>query len=752
MYIVDPDKEKLEIAKRYRQVLHALPASTTLKEKREIRKAFNLALDAHKDARRKTGEPYVYHPIEVARIVAGEIGLGAQSVVCALLHDVVEDTEYSLEYIEKHFGAKTASIIDGLTKIEDIPEVEIPSLQAENFRKVIISLSDDVRVILIKMADRLHNMRTLDSMPSDKQIKIASETSFLYAPLALRLGLYAIKSELEDLSMKYTEPEVYRTISQKLRESKTGRQKFIEEFSLPIKESIEKQSLKYFIEGREKSVSSIWSKMKQKEIPFEEVFDVFAIRIILDSKPENEKVDCWKVYSIVTDHYRPQQSRLRDWISTPKANGYESLHTTVMSRTGQWVEVQIRTTRMNEIAERGYAAHWKYKEQGNGSDINLTALDRYLMRVRDLLRSPDSNALAFLDDFKLNLFSDEIFVFTPKGELRTLPVKATTLDFAYAIHSELGNTCIAAKVNHKLAPLNYQLRSGDQIEIITSKKQRPKEEWLNWVVTARARLQIRNAIKEERRAYRTEGREKLLAFFKLAGVEYSRNNRARFMQFKGINSPTDLYYYVAKGFITGKDVKACCQDHSKSGWFDFITRPFTKSRADETQSLAAQLSKKVQSTPEKYLISDDISMVKYVYSPCCSPIPGDDVVGFLQSDQSILIHRTNCPDAIQLSSKYGNRIVKSKWKSTGLITVLTGVKISGTDRPGLLLEIMKVISEKNQINIKSIVLDSSGQFWQASIMLYVHDTTGLKQLMDDLRKIRDVRMVTRVDRISDGGK
>ncbi|MDP2422780.1 MAG: RelA/SpoT family protein [Bacteroidales bacterium] len=749
MYVVDLKVEKHEILKRYRDVLQALLPSVSVKEKHDIRKAFNLALAAHSNARRKTGEPYVYHPLEVARIVAGEIGLGPVATICALLHDVVEDTEFTLEYIEQQFGPKVASIIDGLTKIDDIPDINIPSLQAENFRKVIVSLSDDVRVILIKLADRLHNMRTLDSMVLEKQIKIASETAFLYAPLALRLGLYAIKSELEDLSLKYTEPEVYKSIARKLHETKAGRQKFINEFVIPIKESLGRHEVIYAMEGREKSISSIWSKMKEKEIPFEEVYDVFAVRIIIDSLPEIEKVDCWRAYSIVTDHYRPQQKRLRDWISTPKANGYESLHTTVMSHTGQWVEVQIRTRRMNEIAERGYAAHWKYKDKNNGSDTGLTPLDRYLMRISDLLQSPDSNALAFLDDFKLNLFSDEIFVFTPKGELRTLPAKSTAMDFAYAIHTEIGNSCIAAKVNHRLVPLNHQLRSGDQVEIITSKKQKPQEIWMTWVVTARARLQIKNAIKEERRKYRTEGKEKLMLYFKNLDVEFSRHNRNSFMEFKSISSPTDLYYYVARGDITMKDVKTCCQDQHKSGWLGFITRSFSKSKSNDIKPLSMLLAEKIKSTPEALLLGDDNSTVRYSYSKCCNPIPGDDIVGFLLPDLTINIHRTNCNEAIQLSSKFGNRIVKTKWKTSEPISVLAGVKISAIDRPGLLFDIVGHISGKHKINIKSFTLDTSGQYSQASVMLYVHDTSGLSKVMEDLRKIKDVKKVTRIERITE---
>lgn len=749
MFTVNPDLEKREIIRRYRNILRALPPDTGTEDKRTIRKAFNIAADAHKNTRRKNGDPYLYHPLEVAKIAAEEIGLGVIAVICALLHDVVEDSDYTLDDIEKYFGERVMNIIDGLTKIDDIPEVDTPSMQAENFRKVIISLSADVRVILIKLADRLHNMRTLDAMAPEKQMKIASETIFLYAPLALRLGLYRIKSELEDLSLKYTEPDVYETISRKLDETKAGRERFIQDFTAPLQESLDRQKISYEISGREKSVHSIWAKMKEKEIPFEEVYDVFAIRIVIDSRIEDEKVDCWRVYSMVTDHYRPQQNRLRDWISTPKANGYESLHTTVMSQTGQWVEVQIRTRRMDEIAEKGYAAHWKYKDKENGGDASLTNMDRYLLRIRDLLQSPDRNALAFLDDFKLNLFSDEIFVFTPKGELRTLPVNSSALDFAYAIHSEIGNSCIAAKVNHKLVPLNYKLRSGDQVEIITSKKQKPRDEWLEWVVTARARLQIRDALREMKKKFSTEGRARLESYFKALGVEFTKHNIHKFMEFSGLSSLVDLYYLVAKGDISQKDVKNCCQDEQKTGWFDFIRLPFTKSRADESRPLNTMIAEKVKSTPEALILGGDLTSVDYTISKCCNPIPGDDVIGFMTSKGSISIHRTSCQEAIQLSSKYGNRIVKTKWKPTEAISFLTGLKISGIDRPGLLLEIIKLISEKHKVNIKSFMLDSSGDFWQANLLLYVQNTGMLKTVSAELKKIKDIKTVTRVDRIAE---
>ena len=492
-YIIDIEAEKSEILKRYRALLRACKSTLKKGDKRMIRMAFDLAVESHKEMRRKSGEPYIYHPIAVAQIAAEEIGLGTTSIVCALLHDVVEDTDITLEDIERDFGKKVTKIIDGLTKISGVFDAN-SSMQAENFRKMLLTLADDVRVILIKLADRLHNMRTMDFMPRDKQLKICSETVYLYAPLAHRLGLYSVKSELEDLSMKYMEPETYKFIATKLNEKKAERELFIKEFIGPINRILKELNLEASVVGRPKSIHSIWTKMKKKGIPFEEVYDLFAIRIILDSSPESEKSDSWKAYSIVTDLYRPNPDRLRDWISSPKANGYESLHTTVMGPKGQWVEVQIRTQRMNEIAEKGFAAHWKYKESSSDSGLDL-----WVSKVRELLSNPEANALDFLDDFKMNLFAEEIFVFTPKGELKTMPSGSTALDFAFDIHTDVGSRCIGAKINHKLVPISHKLNSGDQVEIITSNKQKPSEDWLSFVVTAKARGRIKDALKEEKR-------------------------------------------------------------------------------------------------------------------------------------------------------------------------------------------------------------------------------------------------------------
>ena len=547
--VIDVEAEKKEILKRYRALLRACRRTLEKGDKLLIRKAFDISLEAHKNMRRKSGEPYIYHPIAVAHICAEEIGLGTTSVVCALLHDVVEDTDLTLEDIRRLFGEKEAKIIDGLTKISGVFD-QGSSLQAENFRKMLLTLSDDVRVILIKLADRLHNMRTLESMQRDKQLKIASETLYLYAPLAHRLGLNAIKTEMEDLSLRYTEPTTFFNIEQRLKDTEPERKKFITKFIVPIKEILEEQGLRAKIIGRPKSIFSIHNKIKNKGVPFEEIYDIFAIRIIIDTPMENEKADCWRVYSIVTDFYHPSPDRLRDWISTPKANGYESLHTTVMGPEGKWVEVQIRTERMDELAEKGYAAHWKYKDSANE-----TQLDDWIRKIREILESPEENALEFLDDFKLNLFAEEIFAFTPKGEMKTLPINATALDFAFEIHTQVGEKCIGAKVNHKLVPISHKLRSGDQIEIITSNKQKPTEDWLNFVVTAKAKTKIKDALREEKRLIADDGKYILQRKLEGMGAAYTPGNIEEIMQFYKLSSQLDLLYKIAIKSIDLKELK-----------------------------------------------------------------------------------------------------------------------------------------------------------------------------------------------------
>ncbi|MCX6292488.1 MAG: bifunctional (p)ppGpp synthetase/guanosine-3',5'-bis(diphosphate) 3'-pyrophosphohydrolase [Bacteroidetes bacterium] len=728
--VYNADAEKETILKSYRALLRACKPNIDKGDKKQIRLAFDIALEAHKDMRRKTGEPYILHPLSVALIVAEEIGLGTTAIVCALLHDVVEDTHLTLDDIEKTFGKKVASIIDGLTKIAGVFD-QGSSLQAENFRKMLLTLSDDVRVILIKLADRLHNMRTLDSMPRDKQLKIASETAYLYAPLAHRLGLYSIKIEMEDLAMKYTEPEIYNELSEKLQQTKRERTKFINEFIEPIKEELDKQECKYEIKGRSKSVHSIWVKMKKQGVSFEEIYDLFAIRVILDTNLDDEKAMCWKAYSIITDFYHPNPDRLRDWISTPKANGYESLHTTVMGPSGKWVEVQIRTKRMDEIAEKGYAAHWKYKESAAE-----TALDEWIHRIRELLDNPEADAMDFVDEFKLNLFSDEIFVFTPTGELITLPSNATALDFAFEIHTDIGSKCIGAKVNHKLVPLSHKLLSGDQVEILTSNKQTPKEDWLNYVVTAKAKSKIKNALKEEKKSVAEDGKEILERKFRHLKIHFNTDNINELLAYYKIPTSLELFYRIAKGAIDVQDLKDFAEDKGS-----------IKARVThrvEPHSLE-QIVKHVRGSSDMLVLGENLERIDYKLSPCCNPIPGDDVFGFITINEGIKIHRVNCPNAIQLMSNYAYRIVKAKWTNQQQIAFLAGIKITGIDQVGVVSKISKVISSELKVNMRSISIESIDGIFEGTIMLFVHDTHHLTKLIQKLKDVQGILTVSRID-------
>lgn len=728
---IDLEAEKKEILKRYRALLRACRSTMQKGDKRMIRLAFDMALQSHQNMRRKSGEPYIYHPIAVAQIAAEEIGLGTTSIVCALLHDVVEDTDITLDEIEREFGKKVTKIIDGLTKISGVFDYN-SSLQAENFRKMLLTLADDVRVILIKLADRLHNMRTMEYMPRDKQLKISSETVYLYAPLAHRLGLYTLKSELEDLSMKYMEPVTYKFIAQQLNEKKAERENFIKDFIAPIKDILIEQGLDADVHGRPKSIHSIWSKMRKKNIPFDEVYDLFAIRIILSSKPENEKSDCWKAYSIVTDLYHPNPDRLRDWISSPRANGYESLHTTVMGPRGQWVEVQIRTTRMNEIAEKGFAAHWKYKEEPNTD----SGLDQWIQKVRELLSNPEANAFDFLDDFKMNLFSDEIFIFTPKGSLIQLPVNATALDFAFEIHTDIGASCIGAKVNYKLVPLSYKLQNGDQVEIITSSKQSPKEDWLNFVVTAKAKSKIKSSLKEEKRKIAENGKEILERKLKSLKVTYNSDNLYKLAYFFKLPSTLDLFFNVAQGKIDVKQLK------------EFVaSEKIIENKPEKLEFIPnEQLNKKVKGDDnDTLLIGEDLQKLDYKLSTCCNPIPGDDVFGFITVGDGIKIHRTNCPNAAKLMANYGYRIVKAKWNSQKELAFLTGLHITGIDDVGLINKITTVISSDFKVNMRSITVDTEDGIFEGSIMVYVNNTKHLDNLIIKLREVVGVSSVTRFD-------
>lgn len=733
-YVIDLEKEREEIIARYKDLLRSIRGERTREQTRMVRKAFNIAVEAHKEQRRKTGEPYIYHPIEVARICAAEIGLGATSVTAALLHDTVEDTDITLDEVRELFGDTVAVIVDGLTKISGV-QFQTDSMQAENFRKVLLTLSQDVRVILIKLADRLHNMRTLEGMVRDKQLKIASETLFLYAPLAHRLGLYNIKSELEDLSLKFKEPGIYDEIATKLKKGEAVRKRFISRFTLPIRESLDKEGFRYDIKGRPKSIHSIYNKMLKKNVAFEEVYDVFAIRIIIETKQELEKADCWRVYSFVTDYYQPSPDRLRDWISTPKANGYESLHTTVMSPGGRWVEVQIRSKRMDEIAEMGLAAHYRYKND----EEHANALDNLLNKIRETLSDAGTSALDFVNDFKLNLFSDEIMVFTPKGEMINLPAGATALDFAFDIHSQLGRQCIGAKVNHNLVPLSQALRNGDQIEIITSKKQQPKEDWLNYVVTAKARHKIKQALREQKKKLAGVGREAVQQAFRGWGVRFDSENIVALRDHFRSTTSNDLFWQVARGKY---DLAALKEPVVKNGR---LVLPKQERPKDERP--LEEVIKEIRGAEGGALtIGEDLHKLEYKLSPCCRPIPGDDVFGFITANEGIRIHRVNCPNAVQLMGNSAHRIVKARWKGKdSIVEFLAGIRFKGMDAVGIVNKITSIISKEHNVNMRSISFESNGGVFEGKVMAYVHDADHLRSLMDKLRRLPSVNMVERVD-------
>ncbi|PVY41635.1 RelA/SpoT family protein [Pontibacter virosus] len=731
MNMIDPEAERKEILRHYRRLLkHAKPFLKD-NDAKIIKKAFNTSVEAHKDMRRKSGEPYILHPLAVAQIAVEEIGLGTTSIVAALLHDVVEDTDMEVDEVEREFGPSVARIIEGLTKISGVFDYGT-SQQAENFRKMLLTLSDDVRVILIKLADRLHNMRTLDSMPRHKQLKIASETMYLYAPLAHRLGLYAIKSELEDLYLKYTDTDTYKDISTKIRQTRSARGKFIKDFISPIEEELRRHGFKFNIKGRPKSIYSILKKIKKQNITFEEIYDLFAIRITLDVPLEHEKAACWQVYSIITDFYQPNPDRLRDWVNTPKANGYESLHTTVMSKSGQWVEVQIRTKRMDEIAERGYAAHWKYKSDGSGGE---SGLEMWINKVRDMLENNTANALEFMDEFRKNLFVEEVFVFTPKGELLILPDRATALDFAFEIHSEIGLHCLGAKVNQKLVPLSFRLRNGDQVEILTSQKQKPNEEWLDYVVTSKARSRIKEYLREDRKNKSEQGKamlERRLVYLK---VPETQGNLNKLMAFFNVPSVQDLHYRIATGHIDIKNIKEVI----------FSAQAERGASMLEPKSFDREVQKIRGVTSDMLVIGENTFNMNYKVATCCNPIPGDEVFGFESEEDGIEIHRTNCKKGIELMSNYGNRIIKAKWTDQKELAFLAGIRIKGTDRVGLVNDLTRIISNSLRVNMRSITIDSHDGIFEGNIMVFVNDTGHLDKLIQRMGKVTGVLTVERFD-------
>ncbi|MEP7166229.1 MAG: RelA/SpoT family protein [Ferruginibacter sp.] len=736
-YNFSEEEEKKEILRQYRALLRVLKQKLKPGDKMLLRRAFEIAAEAHQTMRRKSGEPYILHPLAVAKICVEEIGLGIRSTICALLHDTVEDTDVTLEDVQREFGVEIAKIVDGLTKISTVLDAN-SSQQAENFKKILLTLTDDPRVILIKLADRLHNMRTMDSMKREKQLKISSETVYVYAPLAHRMGLYNIKTEMEDLAMKYMEPDTYRYIAQKLQDTKRERTRYINDFIRPLKDKLEKTGLDFEIHGRPKSIHSIWNKIKKKGVAFEEVYDLFAIRIIVNATPEKEKEDCWKVYSIITDEYNPSPERLRDWLSNPKSNGYEALHTTVMGPQGKWVEVQIRTNRMNEIAEKGLAAHWKYKE-GREDESRF---DKWFHQIREALSNQDSNSLDFLQDFKTSFLAEEIYVYTPKGDVKMLPIGATALDFAFSVHTAVGSKCIGAKVNHKLVPISYKLRNGDQIEIITSAKQKPNSEWLKFVVTSKAKAKIKDTLKEEKRTIAEEG--KYILQRKLDGINavMNQNNLEELANYYKLNSSLDLLYDIAIKKIDLKELK----EFTVHG--DKLIPPKTIKVVEEKpefhEAAARQMGKK-EKEAELIIFGESSDRIMYTLANCCKPIPGDDVFGFITTGEGLKIHRTNCPNAARLLANYGHRVVKTKWAKNKEISFLTGLKIIGLDDVGVIHKITNLISGELKVNISAMTIEAKDGIFEGNVKVFVHDKEELEKLVISLLALPGIERVDRYD-------
>ncbi|MEY4051897.1 MAG: bifunctional (p)ppGpp synthetase/guanosine-3',5'-bis(diphosphate) 3'-pyrophosphohydrolase [Chitinophagia bacterium] len=733
-YNLDEEQEKKEIVRHYRALLRALREKLKKGDKELLRTAFEMAAEAHKTMRRKSGEPYVLHPLAVAMICVEEIGLGVRSTICALLHDTVEDTDIALDDIKSEFGNEIAKIVDGLTKISTVMDTN-SSQQAENFKKILLTLTDDPRVILIKLADRLHNMRTLDAMKQDKQLKIASETIWVYAPLAHRMGLYNVKTELEDLSMKYMEPAIYKEIAKKLAETKRERTKYINEFIRPLKEKLTAAELDFEIQGRPKSIHSIWNKIKKKEVSFEEVYDLFAIRVILNSPLEKEKEDCWKVYSMVTDEYSPSPERLRDWLSNPKSNGYEALHTTVMGPHGKWVEVQIRTKRMNEIAEKGLAAHFKYKEGSQSED----RFDKWFVQIREALGNQQEEGIDFLQDFKTSFLAEEIYVYTPKGDVKMLPINSSALDFAFYIHTAIGSKCIGAKVNHKLVPISHKLRSGDQIEIITSNKQKPTEDWLNSVVTAKAKNSIKDALREERKIIAEEGKYTLQRKLESIGAIYNTYNIDQVMFYYKLSSQLDLLFKIATKAIDLKELKLFQVIGDK------IEAPKPVNLSTEINLENTTLKAASKKDSELIIFGESSDKIKYTLGKCCNPIPGDDVFGFVSTGKGLIIHRNNCPNATQLLANYGHRVVKTKWAKNKEISFLTGLSIIGLDDVGVVNKITNIISGELKINIAALTIESTEGLFKGTIKVYVHDKDELEELVTRIKSLNGIQQVMRFD-------
>ena len=743
--------EKL-IDEAFQELLDRYLESRHRKKVEIITKAFNFARQAHKGVRRRSGEPYILHPIAVARIACCEIGLGSTSICAALLHDVVEDTDYTVEDIENLFGPKIAQIVDGLTKISGGIFGDRASAQAENFKKLLLTMNDDIRVILIKIADRLHNMRTLGSMLPSKQYKIAGETLYIYAPLANRLGLNRIKTELEDLSFKYEHPETYQEIENKLKATQAERETLFEEFTAPIREQLDKMGLPYHILARIKSPYSIWNKMQNKHITFEEIYDILAVRIIFTPKNEEEELnDCFNIYVAISKIYKPHPDRLRDWVSHPKANGYQALHVTLMSNKGQWIEVQIRSERMNDVAEQGFAAHWKYKEGGGSEDEG--ELSKWLKTIKEILDDPQPDALDFLDTIKLNLFASEIFVFTPKGEIKTMPQNSTALDFAFSIHTFLGSHCIGAKVNHKLVPLSHKLQSGDQVEILTSKSQKVQPSWINYATTAKAKAKIMSILKREKKEFQMQGEDILSDFFKEEGLEYNDENVQKIYTLHNLKSADELTYKIGqKSILLGDAERNVFKDKpAPTSWKKYISFAFGNNKSKQNNNVSSQKPSQTLDIDKKKIVKltpDDLQK-HYIIADCCKPIPGDDVLGYIDDNNRIIIHKRQCPIAAQLKTSFGNRLLAVQWEIGKALNFPVNVYIKGIDGIGVLNEVTQIISQQLSVNIHKLNIESNDGIFEGRIQLFVHDVDDVNTICANLKKLEHINKVTRIENFDD---
>ncbi|MDR2690900.1 MAG: RelA/SpoT family protein [Dysgonamonadaceae bacterium] len=752
--ITDMAGEEKMIRDAFERLLESYSRSNHRQKFEIINKAFVFANQAHKGVKRRSGEPYIMHPLAVALIVSDEMGLGSTSICSALLHDVVEDTDYTVEDIRNLFGDKIAQIVGGLTKISGGIFAEAASAQAENMRKLLLTMSDDIRVILIKIADRLHNMRTLGALLPAKQYKIAGETMYLYAPMAHRLGLFAIKSELEDLSFKYEHPDEYRQISQKLEATANNREKIYDHFTTPLHPKLDELGIRYKMQKRVKSIYSIWNKMHVKRVDFEDIYDIFAVRIVFEPKPDIDvKKQCWDIYSAVTDLYKLRPDRIRDWVSRPKANGYQALHLTVMGPDGQWIEIQIRSAKMDEIAEKGFAAHWKYKEHGNSPQLEKeTELDRWLERIQDILEAPSPNAMDFLDTIKMNLYASEIFVFTPKGEIKTLPQGATALDFGYEIHTNVGDHCIGAKVNHRLVPLSHKLNSGDQVEILTSRSQSPYPEWLNFVTTAKAKTKIESSLKKRKKEKVREGEQILDEIFRKAGMEITIQVIDKLLSSYGYPKKEDLYFSLAEKQVDllPENLKKILKEKSGNYLMKFVKHAFnvgsgSKENAENKPAPVLLTDASEIDRKKTYILEEEGFQKNYIAAPCCNPIPGDDVLGFVRTDNHLEVHKRSCSVALTLKTRFGDRIISCEWAGHKVFSFPCSIEVKGIDRIGILSEITQVIANDLSVNVRKLSLASGDGFFGGTIEVTIHDVDDINTLINCLQKIKGVKSVKRTD-------